>query len=182
MGLFRTRLRNGFHVLLARSSDKRPARAVPALTVSRNFQDGIARAPSAGPDNVAREVHMRARCTLGTSPIEPDSHPQPSGASVWFYVEGTVWCGREDSNFHAFWALPPQGSASTNSATTAMPGCRALIYPTPRALTRHNRPQTPNYSPIIEVRIRRGTNSYSPDPGSFAGAGRATPDSTRDCR
>ena len=30
-----------------------------------------------------------------------------------------IWCGREDSNLHDFRSLPPQGSASTSSATTA---------------------------------------------------------------
>jgi hypothetical protein len=31
-----------------------------------------------------------------------------------------AWCGREDSNLRSFWELPPQGSASTSSATTAL--------------------------------------------------------------
>src|SRR4051812_19928726 len=37
-----------------------------------------------------------------------------------------IWCAEKDSNLHALWALPPQGSVYTNFTIRA----RTLILPT----------------------------------------------------
>lgn len=51
------------------------------------------------------------------------------------------WCAGKDSNLHALWALPPQGSVSTNSTTGA--NQKRNNTPVPTGPTAHQRSTSP---------------------------------------